>query len=1004
MILHIKGLTMMKMLPLLATGIVLISAIAAHGQSAKSIAIPLKPDPPLTIDGRLEDWNDVPGTISLNTQEHATYSGANWKGPQDLSAQVQLAWRQEALFVAVKVTDNVFRQSERGSNLWKGDHVELYLDTAPDTDAGNNVFGPRQFQIGISPGNFQHTGDALTDIAPEAYAFLPAGASAEGTQVGAQRTADGYTLEASIPWTVFHFKPQLGLPLAVEVTLSDTDGVEASQGKMMTIGTSEWKRRRNNLQRAVLARADGTAPASITSTPILETASLSPQVSKQVAFDPPPIPEGYEAVISLQARLDTPKAAGYTTALSLSLNGKTIGMGRLANKDDREERVNGHFINMAAGANFMVPYAPDFEATDKSTSYALKSGKSALYEFRVTDLLKNSGNSLVIKNLPRPGVDKTLVVGNIKLLYRVPEIPEVLQGPPTGPLPALAPKMVEPVKYVITPKSDSSFSLQFDKSTFEVSSRYSTPAGKWESASNKYFSVKRDIQKHGEWIVVQDTFTNLTDENLPLMRRDEVNMKPDKVWLGGLSPSNLAGTSSNPHNPTVFGVQDKIGIGMLPLDDIYQVHIKDYSTPQSIGLMDDTLVLQPKSTYTAEWAIVPVSSSDHFDFINATRRLLNVNYQFDGSFAFMRAHPKFEGSWNDQQIIDFATFKDAKYLCLTLGYPYYKGRMPHGTAFQQIDLSEWKKAIARRRKLLPSAKQVAYFHSFIDVADEAPEKFKDSRLLLPDGTQADYGQSIYKLFVPTENDSYGPAVAKNIDILLDDLRLDGVYWDEIDRSRYFYTYDPKQWDGVSADIDPKTMQITRLKSSVTLLTQPWRLKQAKRIMARGLLIGNGGNPSTRTMRDLHYVAFNETGSISHCVNNQLFTPIALGDHLTERSEEDAYRVMLSALNYGCLYYWYNDLTVIPTYHTLTQYMYPFTPVELHEGYVIGKERIITNRSGLFGWNDKSAHQVHLFDDTGHEVNLTDVKAPTVVKTYEKDGKCWTELRIGEGWSAAIVRE
>jgi hypothetical protein len=175
-------------------------------------------------------------------------------------------------------------------------------------------------------------------------------------------------------------------------------------------------------------------------------------------------------------------------------------------------------------------------------------------------------------------------------------------------------------------------------------------------------------------------------------------------------------------------------------------------------------------------------------------------------------------------------------------------------------------------------------------------------------------------------------------------------------------------------------------------------------MKRGTLIANGGLPATRTMRNLHYSAFNETGSISHCVWSQLYSPIALGDHLTEHSEEDAYQTMLRALDYGCVYYWYSDLNVIPTYSTLTHYMFPITPVELHEGYIIGKERIVTNRSGVFGWNDNSKHEVHVFDQTGREVNLKDIKAPTVVKTYEKDGKRWTELRIGEGWSAAIIKK
>jgi len=990
---------------LIASSAVLISTAGAYCQTAtQPIPVPLKPDPPLTIDGDLSDWSLVPDKIVLNSKDHVTYGGNIWKSPQDLSGLVQLSWRQEALYVAATVTDDTLRQTQRGSNLWKGDHIELYLDTAPDTDSGGTIFGPRQFEIGLSPGNFSRSGDALTDIKPEAYIFLPANTSAQGIQVAAQRTANGYVLEASIPWTVLNFKPQVGLPLAVEVGLSDTDGTEPAQEKFMTIGTAKWLRNRTSMLPAVLANADGSAPASITSTPVFDSKSLKKGETTSVSFNAPPVPAGYEAVLSVQARLDTPKASGYTPALELNLNGKTIGLDRLRNKERSEERVTGGTISAARGAAFTVPYAPDFDAADKSTLYALKKGKASLLEFRVTDLLKSTDNVLQIKNDPAPAVDKTLVIGNAKLLYRIPPIVKVKLPPPSGILPVIAPTAAHAVNYdVIRNTNNDDFAVKLDKSTFQVNSQYSTPAGKWETNSNSFFTVKRQIEKKGEWIIVHDTFTNLTDQNLPLIHREEVQIKPDKVWLGGLSPSGAVGESSNPHNPTVFASQGKSGIGMLPLDDVFQVHIKNYSTENRIGLADNNLVLKPKSTYTADWAIVPVASNDHFDFINATRRLLDVNYQFDGGFAFFRAHPNLTGKWSDQQVIDFAKYKDAKYLCLSLGYPYYKGRIPHGTAFQQIDLSATEKAIARRRKLLPDAKQLIYFHCFIDVADESPEKYKDSRLLMPDGTQANYGQDIYKLFIPTLTDSYGPAVAKNLDIAFNQLKLDGIFWDEMAYSRYLYTYGD-QWDGVSADIDPKTMKITRLKSAVTLLSQPWRLGQAKRIMKQGTLIANGGLPFTRTMRNLHYIAFNETGSISNCVNSQLFTPIALGDHLTERSEEDAYHVMLNALNYGCLYYWYNDMTVIPKYHTLTQYMFPFTPVELHEGYIIGTERIITNRSGVFGWNDNSKHEVHVFDDSGREVNLKAIKAPTVVKTDQKDGKTWTEIRIGEGWSAAILRK
>ena len=347
------------------------------------------------------------------------------------------------------------------------------------------------------------------------------------------------------------------------------------------------------------------------------------------------------------------------------------------------------------------------------------------------------------------------------------------------------------------------------------------------------------------------------------------------------------------------------------------------------------------------------------------------------------------------EIADFLRFKSAYYVCSSIGY-YKDGRYAHGTSFQEVAHDNYINAFARWKGLVPGIKTLVYFHCFIDVTDEGPERYADARLLQYDGTQACYGEPYDRIYVPTAENSYGPQIAKNVDLILDKIGADGVYWDEHGYSRVMYHFGGP-WDGVSGDIDPKTMDIVRLKSSVTLLSESWRVALAKRILARGPLIGNGA-PFTQAMADLHFPCFVETGSITNCTHNHLYSPIALGDHLTERSELDAYRNMLAALDYGCVYHWYNDVLVIPTHHHLTRYMYPITPLELHEGYIIGNERIITNRSGLFGWGDNSKHEVHVFNDEGREVE--GFEAPLITL----EDKTCTELRIGEDWSAAIIRK
>lgn len=728
-------------------------------------------------------------------------------------------------------------------------------------------------------------------------------------------------------------------------------------------------------------------------------------------FSGPGVPPGKELVLTFKARLDSPRPAGYTRGMSVTVNGQTLDGGRLINWEGAEPRVNGELMSPVAGEIFNVPYSPDFDSPNTHSSYALRSGpKLCRYELRVTDLVRDGDNRLIIHNAAGAELQKTLVVADVRLEIREPVAPRPKRPAPTGPLAVVRPASRHKVDYRLARHEDGTIEIGVGGAVFRVESEFSTPEAAWVRGANKYFDHQQEVQQHDEAIVVRDTFTNRTAENLPLMHRHRVTGGSQwrKVWLTGLSPSALVTTSSDPANPTAYGVGDNVGIGVLPLDDVFQVHVTNFSTENQVGLADNQLVLKPGVSYTAEWAVLPTDCGDYFAFVNAVRRLRGVNFALDGSFAFLRADPRLGAAkWSDQECADFIRFKNAYFVCSGISWPRHKGRYAHGTSFQLMDWSVSKEQIVRLRKLVPEAKHLKYYHCFIDTLDEAPEKYADARLLRSDGTHADYGEPYDRLYVPTHENTFGRDVSRNVELILgpqpDGIGCDGVYWDEFEYSRYQYAYhlagDGRSglpWDGVSADIDPKTLQIVRLKSSVELISQPFRLALARSILARGPLVANG-QPHTRTMLQLHFPRFVETGSISRCTRAQLYSPIALGDHLTERSELDAYRVMLRALDFGCLYYWYNDLTVVPTHPHLTSYMFPATPIELGEGYLIARERIVTSRSGLFGWGDTARHEVHVFDGQGCEV--PDFKAPTVVQ----DGMTFTELRLPEDYSAAILR-
>lgn len=977
--------------PLLAACTLLCACLAA-AQSPHGI--PLKPDPPIAIDGDLGDWSGVPNAITIQEPAQAVFGAGSWTGADDLSGTVRLAWRREHLFIAAAVTDDTIAQDQRASGIWQGDHVELYLDVRPDLEPDRQHFGDGQFHIALSPGNFKNTGDALVDTGPEAYCYSPRGHDVSGVLVASSQTGNGWILEAAVPWAMLGVTPEEGMPLRVEVGLSDTDGTEPRQESMLTIGTAEWGHTRDRLQPMALAGTDGVAEVRPTSMPVFDALEIQPGEETTLTFEAPPIPEGRQAVLRMLARLHTDEVAGHTQALRLTLNGQSLSGDRLLNKDLRQKSRGGKVYSMYAGDRLTTAYSPDFTSPAKHPHYGLLDDvELCVFELNVTDLLQEGASELTVAHA---GDRRVLHVADASLIVRVPPPPQAEKaGPPTGPIPTIAPRRDLRTDYTAEEQPGAKIALEFGDAEVVVQSRFSTPAPGWVHGSNDYFRHSRRIEKRAEGIVVFDTFTNLTDENLGIMHRHEASLGDNlrKLWVAGLEQPGGAGRAGSPANCTTFGAADSWGLGFIASDDVFRMHTSNYGMDGVIGVADNNLVLPPGETYTAEWIIVPATEPDYFRFINAARRFMDANFLIDGGFAFLRSG-RHTDPWSDEEVRDFLEFKDPKYVCSSIGKDH-KGHISHGTAFQQVDHERYKKSFARWRSLYPKAEYLVYFHCFLDVTDDGPERFPDARRLRPDGSQADYGKEHQRLYLPMKSNGFGAAVWKNVDIIFDEIGADGVYWDEHEHSRTRYHYG-EPWDRVSGDIDPKTMQVRGLKSSVTLITEEWRVDLAKYIQSRGPLIGNG--PAyTRAMVALQFPCFVETGSITNATRSHLYSPIALGDHLTERSEQDAYETMLAALDYGCVYHWYYDLKFHPTHKTITSYMFPITPLEIHAGYIIGEERIVTKTSGKFGWGDASKHEVHVFNGRGEEV--ADFEAPFT----KEDGQTWTELRLAEDWSAAIVR-
>ena len=188
--------------------------IASRRPNAQTFLAAYAGTPP-TIDGDISDWPELSGQITA-----VIYKPENWSGSADLSATFAAAWDSNNLYLALNVTDDAHVQTEQGRDLFKGDGVELLLDANLAIDADFPYPNFDDYQIGLSPGTLQAN-------APFAQAYrwypLEQAASLPEVQVVARPTANGYQLEAGIPWSALGVAIAENRMLGFAISVSDND-------------------------------------------------------------------------------------------------------------------------------------------------------------------------------------------------------------------------------------------------------------------------------------------------------------------------------------------------------------------------------------------------------------------------------------------------------------------------------------------------------------------------------------------------------------------------------------------------------------------------------------------------------------------------------------------------------------------------------------------------------------------------------------------------------------
>jgi hypothetical protein len=386
-------------------------------------------------------------------------------------------------------------------------------------------------------------------------------------------------------------------------------------------------------------------------------------------------------------------------------------------------------------------------------------------------------------------------------------------------------------------------------------------------------------------------------------------------------------------NPIIHAASADGGVGILPLDDVFELHayanqsaLSRYprmpktsscavSSPPSISLHDPYLALPSNDfSYTQEWVVylLPANCSDYWCLINEVRKDMGVDQMTmvgTGFLSFYQPARKepflvkagYSGDWDSLSNDEFEGMMTHQGIHFVHAATPLSGRSTvcrkgalncHGSCFvNELPESEveYLTLLINKTKQLPTTRPVLlYVDTLLSGETNASEKYADSQIIDVDKTHVHYVTceegADYPMFYPTMTNSYGEQMRQYFAETIA-MGFDGIYHDEFCASAVAYTF--SEYDNHSAMLDPVTKAAAKPMGSICLLTQEHEILLMKMIKANNGSMVFNSQPTTRTVREygmqgqqaggqgganLHFLEDSEETRVQF---SHLFTPLTL---------------------------------------------------------------------------------------------------------------------------------
>jgi hypothetical protein len=175
----------------------------------------------------LDEWKEVP-FIKVDKIKNVRIWGDNlrtfnnnpydWKWPDDLSVEFATQWDEKYLYLAFKVSDDVFNQPSDPLGSWIGDNIQL------DIEPGNK--GSKEdyvsFQLANIPKGdtvYQHHPLSNPYSVPEIKQGLM-----DSAKIKTRIIPGGIIYEVALPMRALALEPRIGKSIGLSWIANDNDG------------------------------------------------------------------------------------------------------------------------------------------------------------------------------------------------------------------------------------------------------------------------------------------------------------------------------------------------------------------------------------------------------------------------------------------------------------------------------------------------------------------------------------------------------------------------------------------------------------------------------------------------------------------------------------------------------------------------------------------------------------------------------------------------------------